>query len=268
MGLLKSLDDKPAPLSVLLYGPAGTGKTTAALSLANLGKVVVIDTEAGIKKQALSSQGIDTSNVYTWPDSPGDLTFEAFDALIEEIKGAGPNAFAGVVLDSFTETARRLLEQQSEKTYSKKSAQGKNPDRFQIDLSDHGVLSSQLRYLLRRLRDLNIHLVLTALERRDIDEQDGMVHYGPALGPAVANDTVGLVDMVGWTQVETLGDGNPYYTGTFTPMKRHVAKDRLNVLPAKLVTPTMQRLLGYVDGSLSRDADPIQQQAAAASSTQ
>lgn len=267
MGLLSPLSSKPSPLTVLLYGPAGTGKTTAALTLANLGKVVVIDTEAGIKQQALTAQGIQTENIYTWPDTPGDLTFEAFDALITEVKTAEPGTFAGVVLDSFTETARRLLERQAAQTYAKKMAQGKSPERFQIDLADHGVLSSQLRYLLRRLRDLNLHLVLTALERRDQDEQDGMVHYGPALGPAVANDTVGLVDMVGWTQVEAIGkEGESAYTGTFVPMKRHVAKDRLGVLPPKMINPSMERILGYLDGTITREEDPLQKAAAQAAS--
>ena len=49
-----SLDDHPEPVNALYYGREGTGKTTAAAHLANRGRVLYINAEAGLKRQPLA----------------------------------------------------------------------------------------------------------------------------------------------------------------------------------------------------------------------
>src|SRR5690625_8048708 len=57
-------------------------------------------------------------------------------------------------------------------------------------------MSKQFRDLLRKYRDLPCHLILTALERRDVDEDTGQVAYGPALSPGVQKEVLGYIDLV------------------------------------------------------------------------
>jgi hypothetical protein len=77
------------------------------------------------------------------------------------------------------------------------------------------------------------------------------------MSPAVAIDTMGLVDVVGHTAVEQVGN-ETFYLASFVPLGRRKAKDRLGVLPPRMVDPSIDRILGYVTGSLNRSTDPRQ----------
>lgn len=247
-------------LNALYYGEPGTGKTTAALGMAKYGKVLLIDAEGGAQPKALAARGVDISNVEIWPPSPSDLSFDSLEALYVDLMNAleeDPDAYYGLVIDSFTELARRLLDKQLDVAREKAERLGKNREAFQIDLADHGVVSSQMRTLLRRFRDLNLHLVLTALERRDVDENTAEVNYGPALGPAIANDTMGLVDLVVYFNIEEIG-GRDWYIGNTVRRNRRKAKDRFGVLPPRMVDPSSDRLIDYVSGELTKGEDPLQ----------
>lgn len=273
MPIGSSLATQKTVVSVLLWGREGTGKTTSGLRLVNTkpkGHVVLINAEAGAKKLALEQHGIDTSRIEVWPrdeDGPGHINYETLkneviDPMTEAL-ARDPDAYIGVVIDSFSEVARRILEDVVAKAYAKAVAQGKRRDQWFVDLADHGVAASQMRSLLRRFRDMNIHLVITALERRDVDESTSQVSYGPALGPSVGNDTAGLVDLVGFTAVENIG-GEVFRTATFTPTATRRAKDRYGVLPPSLVDPFADRIVGYIDGTITRDNDPSRKRLLAA----
>lgn len=259
------LHQQKTVVSCLLWGREGTGKTTAALRLmltAKKGNIVLINAEAGAKKIALEQHGIDTSRVEVWPPEdkgPGYITHDTIEAEViipmREALAKDPDAYIGVVIDSFSEVARRILEDVTAQAYAKAQALGKKRDRWFVDLADHGTAASQMRSLLRRFRDLEIHLIITALERRDVDQDSGAVSYGPALGPAVGNDTMGLVDLVGFTQVENIG-GEEFRTATFTPTVTRRAKDRFGVLPISMVDPFADRIVGYIDGTITRENDP------------
>lgn len=266
----QNLSEAKEPLTMLLYGREGTRKSSSALALANRGRILVIDTEGGLKPTALRNIGIPLDNIETWPPD-GNIDSISFDSIENEVfiplriaLQDDPNSYIGVVIDSFSELSRRLVDKAAEAGREQDRRNGKTPDPFKIDLDDWGTMTTMMRLILRRFRDLGIHLIITALERRDTDD-DGFVQYGPAVGPAVGTDTMGLVDVVVWTQVEQLGpDGKEFGTGTTRPMNRHRAKDRFGVLPARMISPTADRVISYIEGSLSRQSDALHQEAAAA----
>jgi hypothetical protein len=254
------LHEQAFHLNALLYGPPGTGKTVASLGAARRGRVLLIDAEAGAKAVALTAHGIPLKQIDIWPNNPTELTFEALEELtlaVHEALLKDPKAYSAVVVDSMTELTKRLLEKHVSLQMAKQGRTSKPRDRWLVELQDYGVAAAQMRLILRRLRDLPVHLVLTALERRDMDD-DGLVSYGPAMSPAVAIDTMGLVDVVGHTAVEQIG-GETFYVGSFVPLGRRKAKDRLGVLPPRMVDPSIDRILDYVDGKLDRNKDPRQQ---------
>lgn len=263
MPIGSKLSDTTTYLNVLDYGPPGTGKTTGALTLANLepGKrVLLIDAEGGAKAPALRRQGINIDQVDIWPDSPSELTYDGIEEIQMDLRSS--DEYIGVVIDSMTELNRRLLEDIVGAALARAERLGKNRDRFQINLEDYGVVSTQLRTILRRFHSLPMHLVITALERRDVDAEDASVTYGPALGPSVANDTMGLVDIVCYHMVELVGDKEqPFFTGLTSPARRRKAKDRFGVLPTKLIDPTTERMIRYVEGTLVKSKDPRQEAA-------
>lgn len=258
------LSDQTTFVHLLVYGPEGTGKTTDVLRMTTMAKpgqrVFLIDAEAGAKKQALVQRGVDVSKVEVWPTQedggPGALTFEGLYSVSEHL-AEHADEYVGWVWDSGTEITKRLLDQVTSEARVKADKLGKNRGRFEVFLEDHGVASAMLRELLRRFLDLPMHGGITALERRDQDNDTGKVKYGPAMAPAMANDSAGLVDIVTWKVVETVNGEEVRSARTVpTPIRR--AKDRFGVLPSKLADPYFDRIVAYVEGEMTKDNDPVQ----------
>lgn len=263
-GMGSVLAEQTTYVTELIYGPEGTGKTTDGLRMTRLAgenqRVMLIDAEAGAKIQALKQRGVDVSKVEVWPKpedgGPSALTFEGLYDLADHLAKYS-EYYVGWMWDSGSEITRRLLDQVTSEARVKDERLGKARGRFQVNLEDHGVASAMLRELLRKYRDLPMHGVITALERRDIDNDTGRVRYGPAMSPAMANDAAGLVDIVAFKTVDTVG-GEEVRSANFVPTTIRRAKDRFGVLPKKLADPYFDRIVGYVHGEITRENDPVQ----------
>jgi hypothetical protein len=263
--LFADLDSTDEFLNILLYGREGSGKTTAAVSLANLGygNVLVVNAEGGLKKNTLKRLGIDTSRIKIWPPQGESITHRGLDELHRALKADlanDPKSWAGVVFDSATEIVPALVDQVATDRIDKASKRGVNidaVDQFFTDRSDYGTMSKMFRDILRKFRDLPTHFVVTALERRDVDDDSGKVSYGPAVTPGVQADLLGFVDLVLACSAADAEEGKPFRALTKSAGK-YRGKDRLGVLPRVLVNPTMPRILAYENGELTEASDPEQ----------
>jgi hypothetical protein len=265
--LFASLDETDEYLNVLLFGREGSGKTTAAVSLANLGygNVLVVNAEGGMKKNTLKRHGIDTSRIQVWPPSGTAISHAGLDEVYRQIKAdlaRDPKSWAGVVFDSATEVVQALVDFVANDRISKAERKGVNIDQidqFFTDRSDYGTMSKMFRDILRKFRDLPCHFVVTALERRDVDDDTGKVQYGPAVTPGVQTDLLGYVDLVLACSAADDSEGKPFRALTRSSGK-YRGKDRLGILPKVLVNPTIGRILDYENGTLTEDTDPLQTQ--------
>lgn len=264
-GLFATLEEREEYLNILLFGREGSGKTTAACSLANLGygNVLVINAEGGLKKNTLKRNGVDVSKVMVWPNEGQPITYHGLIEVYQQVKADldnDPKSWAGVIFDSATEIVPALIDQVAKDRMEKAARRG-NPvegiDEFFTDRSDYGTMSKMFRDLLRKFRDLPTHFVVTALERRDVDEDSGKVQYGPAVTPGVQADLLGYVDLVLACSAADAEEGLPYRALTRSSGK-YRGKDRLGVLPMVLVDPTVQRILDYESGKLTEETDPTQ----------
>lgn len=258
------LDDQEDIVNSMHYGPHGTGKTTAVAHMANLGKIIYVNAEGGLKIKPLRALGVDTSNIVVFPKRGTPLTFESLEKLFWKIKSdldADPTAWAGTVWDSLSEIHKALLDNVVAHQVAKAERAGKERDRFFTDRADYGVMTEQVRLLCRRFRDLPCHFAITALERRDQDD-DGTVHYGPAVTPALQTDVLGYLDVVCHTSVVEIG-GYDEYRGRFRPKGKYTAKDRFGAVPVNLIDPTFDRVHGYITDKLTFDEDPVMQEAKA-----
>ena len=263
--LFADLDSTDEFLNILLYGREGSGKTTAAVTLANLGygNVLVVNAEGGLKKNTLKRLGIDTSRIKMWPPQGESITHRGLDELHRTLKADlanDPKSWAGVVFDSATEIVPALVDQVATDRIDKASKRGVNidaVDQFFTDRSDYGTMSKMFRDILRKFRDLPTHFVVTALERRDVDDDSGKVSYGPAVTPGVQADLLGFVDLVLACSAADAEEGKPFRALTKSAGK-YRGKDRLGVLPRVLVNPTMPRILAYENGELTEASDPEQ----------
>ena len=254
-------------LKALYYGDGGTGKTTNLASLANLGRVLYVDAESGIKARPLKELGVDTDNIELLSFESG-LSYreldEAFWSVKSDLEGDA-DSWVGVLWDSGTEVYQALLEEivaaRVEKATSITKQRGKGTvstamaDRFFVDRDDYGENVRKIRLLMRHFRDLPCHFGSAFLERRDQDDRTKQVWVGPSISPSLQSDMIGWHDVVGHTTYDADTDT---FTGTFRPEGVRQGKDRYGVLPQILVDPTMDRLVQYVTGELTADDDPRQ----------
>lgn len=274
-----TLDESDDKVNATYFGREGSGKTTDVAAMANLGPILFINAEGGLKKTALRRLGIKVENIRFWPDREKGqtLNFEDMERwafqLASELED-DPQSWAGVVVDSGTEVVAALREQVTEKEMKRAIRAGKpREDRWQVDRGDWGKSTDQVRTLIRRFRDLPCHFAITALERRDVDEDTGKVAYGPAVNPGLQSDLLGSPDLVlyckadrpiGWSLAELEAargdeDLDPIeYRALTRPKGKYRAKDRFGVFPQVLVNPMFDKLVAYVSGELTEEDDPDQ----------
>lgn len=261
--LFVSLEETPEFLRVLYYGKEGSGKTAAALTAGNLGRVLLVNAEGGVKRRALNRLGIDLSQVQVWPQPGEAITYEGLQNVYLELKAdldENPKSWAAVVFDSWTEITQAFLESVAQARNTKVEAQKgitlNAIDRAFTDRNDYSIVSKWNRDLLRKFRDLQCHTIWTALERRDVDEDTGRTQYGPAVPPAVMTDLLGYVDIVLNTRAED--DEVPYFRAASKRAGKARAKDRNGALPTVLVNPSFERVLAYTEEVLTQETDPVQ----------
>lgn len=259
-----SLEDQPDRLNALYYGNEGTGKTSHLAAAAHEGRVLIVAAEAGLKRRALLRLGIPVENIHVWPPDNGEITFDRMEELFWDLHSDlvdDPDYWHTVGWDSGTEVTIKLTEDARDAAIEAQAKAHMDKNRFFTDRDDYGMMTGQMRLLLRRFaKDLPCNFVVTCLERRDQDD-DGTVKYGPAVTPALQNDMLGIMDVVGHcTVVET--EGVTEFIAEFKPVDKYRSKERLaGAVPARLINPTFPRLLAYASEQLDTESDPDYQEA-------
>lgn len=249
-------------IRALYYGDPGKGKSFDLAHMAKLGKVVYIDAEKRLKKGPLQRAGVPLDNIEVRFGVRQDpVTYEGLMALALELKErlADDEPIVGLCWDSASESFRLMLEGLVDSAVASANRAGKERNAWRTYQEDYGDMTEQMRRVIRRFRDLPIHLGISCLSRRDNDEE-GAIRVSPALTPAVMRDFIGYMDVVMHCRMEIIG-GEEEYSAVTKPIGRFDAKDTFGVLPRVFVTPTFDRLVAYVEGELEAGDDPIQQKA-------
>lgn len=168
----------------LIFSPAGNGKTTflgSAQADERTAPMLLLDFEGG--EEVLSGLDIDVAKIRNWSDYD-----EAYELL------TGDHEYKSVGIDSVSEThIWALLERVREKGPGRRE-----PDL--IEQGDYGVVTTQLRRLLRSFRDLPLHVFYTA-HSKEIEERGVGKIQVPAMAGQMANELVGLMSVVGYLAV-------------------------------------------------------------------
>lgn len=266
----RTLEDQDEFYRLMWYGDPGTTKTTSIAAVAKLGKVCYLDADNGLKAKAIRRHGIPLGNIEMMlnPDEP--LTWGILEDVHREIAmrlADGENIFA-VAWDTTTKTQDALLDPAVAESVVKSHRKGAvERTEFEIHLEDRGIVVAQMQKILRRFHRLPCHLLLGAHQRRDQDD-DGRVTINPAMSPSVITNFAGWMDAIIHLSSQSY-DGDPdlmdgiEIIGLTRPEGRFTAKDRFGLLPKRLINPTADRVIGYLDGDLVRERDPIQRAAVA-----
>lgn len=196
----------PKKITALIYGQAGTGKTTFCGTGEPRFKTLIVNAEGGtlsLNKLAVErglKDGYDTYPI---------AKFEDLRVLLDYLMNTKDHGYQLVVFDSGTELQKRCMQHILATTNMKgQPVLDGTPPREQAVISDWGYLNTKMTALIRSFRDLpGISFVMTALE--EAKDQDGETRVLPAFQGGIQQVIDGYFDLVAYAYAKEydLGEG-------------------------------------------------------------
>lgn len=205
---------KPSELSVqtkikaLIYGQAGTGKSTLSLSAP---KPLMLDFDGGVHRVNYSHQA-PTVQISSWENCE--------DVLKEDLKD-----YESLIID----TGGRMLDYMADYIVRKNSKMGRSNGA--LTLQGYGERKGMFRQFCRQIMLMNKHLIFVA--HRDTQKINEDFRYVPLFGGSSYDDLVTDLDLVGY--LEAVGKKRVI---TFDPSDRNDGKNTCN-LPTVIDLPVV-----------------------------
>jgi hypothetical protein len=192
-------------IKMLVYGPAGHGKTVLASTLPD---PLILSAEAGLL--SIRHKKIPVIVIKTYQD--------LLDAYTWVLTSPHAAAFKSIVLDSVSEIAEVIL------NFAKANA--KDPRQA------YGTMNDQVTQLIRNFRDIQgKHILFTAKQDREKDEKTGFLMYGPGMpGKQLTQGIDHFFDEVFYMGIGELPDKSTYRFLRTRPDNQYRAKDRSDAL--------------------------------------
>ena len=222
---LDLMDPDKLRLKVLVYSLPGTGKTEWASGAPNPG-IVACETGQGSGMQTIAQKGID----FVEPKNLAD-----FEAVCRGEFFADKDT---IILDSLSEMSKTFIK---DAALAIPRARGNSAKRMKgvPELDDYGVMGELTRRTLRRLLDLDKHIVVTAtlrVDKPDLESGKGKLTIGPDLPGQMFMGSTAMFDLVLCMRARSVlrnpKDAKSRYTERFLmtqPNDTVIAKCRYNV---------------------------------------
>ena len=209
-------------VKVLVYGPAGAGKTCLIPTLEN---PVILSAEGGL----LSIQGFDVPFIEI--DSMETLK-EAYIWLTDSEEG---QAFKSVALDSISEIGEVVLSFEKKATKDPRAA--------------YGAMQDQMSEMIRAFRDLPGRHVYFSAKLEKSQDETGKILYAPSMpGNKAGQSLPYFFDEVLALRVERNADGNEQRALMCDSDGLWTAKDRSGRLD-KWETPDLGAIIAKIGGA-------------------
>lgn len=248
-------------IKMVVYGDPGVGKTRLVASsweVEAMRPILFLDIEGGIESFQYRYPEIKVIRIRDTYNTVGRLVktaWENFSGVYEEMKG-GKYEFNTIIIDSLTEAYDLAKRHWLHNVIAVQGKDDRDPDMpAKRDWVKQGAL---MRRMFRLFRDLDKHVLYTAL-KADVTTDDGaLVNHTPSLPGKLAYEISGFVgellymDVVAPSKKEAT-EGNKGVRRLLTqPINKYLAKDRSDNLPLLIENPTMatlaQMMLGKKGG--------------------
>ena len=234
------------PVFALVYGASGTGKTHLMGTLGELGSVLIIDIDQGIK----TLRNAPDLKQAGWTNNITVVSFDKFKDLDEAYKLVKANdpklwsqkfgvtitkPFDWIVWDTWSEIQWYMIEELRSKDAGMKGS-GLN-FRNNIQIQHWGQVTDLNKLAVQQLRDCSVNQVFTMQEKLDKDELSGQIYGGPAIHGKMVQEMPAYFDVV----VHTYTDLSGNYCATNKAKGKWPGKTRLGV-GAEYKNPTAKML--------------------------
>lgn len=222
------------PVFALVYGASGTGKTHLMGTLGELGRVLIIDIDQGIK----TLRNAPDLKAAKWTDNITVVSFDKFKDLDEAYKLVDANdpkqwskkfgvpidqPFDWVAWDTWSEIQWYMLEELRSKDAAMKG-NGLN-FRQNVQIQHWGMMTDLNKLAVQHLRACKVNQVFTMQEKLDKDELSGQIYGGPAIHGKMVQEMPAYFDIV----VHTYADLQGNYCATNKVKGKWPGKTRLGV---------------------------------------
>lgn len=222
------------PVFALVYGASGTGKTHLMGTLGELGRVLIIDIDQGIKTLRNAPDLVKAR--YT--DNITVVSFDQFKDLDEAYKLIHANdpklwskkfgveiaqPFDWIAWDTWSELQWYMLEE----LRSKDSAMKGNGLNFRsnVQIQHWGMMTDLNKLAVEQLRACKVNQVFTMQEKMDKDEVSGQIYGGPAIHGKMVQEMPTFFDIVVHTYTDLQGN----YCATNRAKGKWPGKTRLGI---------------------------------------
>ena len=222
------------PIFALVYGASGTGKTHLMGTIGELGHVLIIDIDQGIK----TLRNAPDLKKAGYTDNITVVSFDKFRDLDEAYKLVAANdpkqwtkkfgvtieqPFDWVVWDTWSEIQWYMLEELRSKD-SEMKGNGLN-FRKNVQIQHWGMVTDLNKLAVQQLRACKVNQVFTMQEKLDKDELAGAIYGGPAIHGKMVQEMPTYFDVV----VHTYTDLSGNYCATNKAKGKWPGKTRLGV---------------------------------------
>ena len=196
----------PTNVKMMLYGQAGFGKSTVALSAP---MPLLLDFDNGVKRVNDSHlQSVDIVQVTSWND-------------MKVLMSENLSAYQSIVIDTIGKMMDFII---SYKCGTR-----------QPSIRDWGGINQEFSWFVRCLSDLNKNVIFVA--HRDTRKEGDDTVFVPALREKSYNSIVTELDLLGYMEMRN-ENGRVRRTITFDPTNRNDGKNTCN-LPSVMEVPTI-----------------------------
>jgi len=224
------------PISCMIYGQPGTGKTTLALSS---DKPVLIDLDKGLHR------------VETRFRCPS-LQVDSYKQILELLQSDEIKPFNTIVIDTLGKLIDRMGDYVALNNPKYKQADGT------LAMKGWGAVKIQFQNLVKQIFNMNKSVIFVAHEKEDKDGDTRFVR--PDVAGSSGKDIIKELDLMGYVEMR----GNKR-TVSFTPSEKFYAKNSLGLEPVIEIPDTangntffVEKIVNAVDEKRKADAETLE----------
>jgi hypothetical protein len=245
-------------IKALFYGDPGVGKTTlgaSAQAVPEMQDVLILNIEGGL----MSIVNPEVYGAETLPKVIDYQDYSTVQALVNYLYRE-KHGFKTLFVDSLSELAKVDVDQIASSQSASRVAMGKGTA-DDIFLEDYGRNTKRMRRVIRALRNLPMHVIMSA-HAMTLDEKNSQSPIVPAIREGIRYSAEGMFDIIGYmyikaepkTDADDEKDMVLRRRCLFRSLNRYTApKDRTpgQKLPMIMEEPSMKAIYDYFTGKVT-----------------